>query len=80
MNFAKKVSQAILQYAGFFLILILCSEEFRRLVAWFWKVIKQDPRLKILFYPLAVVLIVVVAALIANSFITLFTTVLFSYN
>jgi hypothetical protein len=80
LNFAEKVFKAVLQFAGFFLILLLCSEEFKRLVSWFWKVIRQEPQLKIILYPLALLLMVVVAALIVHSFITLFTTVLFSYD
>ena len=80
MNFAEKVFKAVIQYAGFFLILLLCSEEFKRLVAWFWKVIRQEPQLKIILYPLALLLMAVMAVLIVHSIVTLFTTVLFSYD
>jgi hypothetical protein len=80
LNFAKGTLGTVLYYAGFLLVLILCSEEFKRLVKYLWKVISRYPRLKVLCYPLAVVLIMAAAALIANSFITLFVTVLFSYD
>jgi hypothetical protein len=74
------IFQAVLQYAGFFLVLLLFSEEFRRLVRWFRQITREQPRLKILFYPLAAGIILVAAALILNSFIMLFTTLLFSYD
>jgi hypothetical protein len=80
LNFAEKVIKAVLQFAGFLLILLLFSEEFKRLVSWFWEVIRQEPRLKIILYPLALLLMVVAGALIVHSIITLFTTVLFSYE
>jgi len=74
------VLKAALQYAGFFLALLLCSEEFRRLVRWFGNLIRQNPRLRFLLYPLATLVAIGVAALIANSFITLVISVLFSYD
>jgi hypothetical protein len=80
LNFAEQALQAVLPYAGFFLIALLCSEECRRLAAWFWRVIRQEPRLKIILYPLAALLMLGVAALIAHSVLTLFTTVWFSYE
>jgi hypothetical protein len=69
-----------LQYSGFLLVLLLCSEEFRRLVTWFSHLIRQNPRLRFWLYPLAALVAIGVAALIANSFITLFISVLISYD
>ena len=80
MNLAKEVFAALLQYGGFFLVLFLFSEEFRRLVTWFGNFTRQHPRLRILCYPLAVLLTLAVTALIAHSFLTLFATVRFSYE
>lgn len=74
------ILKAVLQYAGFFLALLLFSEEFRRLVRWFRNIVQQYPRLRFLFYPLATLLVIAAAALIANSLIHLFGTVLFSYD
>jgi hypothetical protein len=74
------VLKAVLQYAGFFLVLLLFSEEFRRLVRWFRNIIRQYPRLKFLFYPVATLLVIAAAALIANSLLHLFGTVLFFYD
>ena len=76
----ERVLQAAFEYGGFFLVVILFSEECRRLVAWFWRMVRQYPRLRVLFYPLAMLLVIGAAALIANSFIRLFITVLFSYD
>jgi hypothetical protein len=76
----ERVLKAVLQYAGFFLLLLLFSEEFRRLVRWFRNIVQQYPRLKFLFYPLAALLVIAAAALIANSMLHLFGTVLFSYD
>jgi hypothetical protein len=80
LNFAEKAFKAVLPYAGFFLIVLLCSEECRRLVAWFWQVIRREPRLRIILYPLAALLMMGAAALIAHAVIALFTTVWFSYE
>lgn len=76
----ERVLKAVLQYAGFFLVLLLCSEEFRRLLRWFRNIVQQYPRLRFLFYPLATLLVIAAAVLIANSLLHLFGTVLFSYD
>jgi hypothetical protein len=78
--FAGPVFEAVVQYAGFFLAVLLFSEEFKRLVAWLRDLTARRPGLKLLVYPLAALLTVAVTALIVNSFITLVTTVLFSYE
>jgi hypothetical protein len=80
VNIAERALQAVLPFAGFFLLVLLCSEECRRLASWFWRVVRQEPRLKIILYPLAALLMVGAAALIAHSVLTLFTTVPFSYE
>ncbi len=80
MNVAEGMLRAVWQYAGFFLLPVLFSEEFRRLVSRAWQARPQQPGLKFLFYPLAVLLAAGAAVLIANSFITLFGTVFFSYE
>jgi hypothetical protein len=74
------VLKAVLQYAGFFLALLLFSEEFRRLVRWFRNIVRQYPRLRFLVYPLATLLVIAAAALIVNSLIHLCSTVLFTYD
>jgi hypothetical protein len=77
---SERVLKAALQYAGLFLVLVMFSEEFGRLVTWFWRMVRQYPRLRVFFYPLATLFVIGAAALIANSLITLFFTVLFSYD
>jgi predicted nucleic acid-binding Zn ribbon protein len=80
VNLAAKTLKAVLPYAGLILLILLCSEECRRLVSYFWQVTRQEPRLKIILYPLAALLMVGAAALIAHSVFVLFTTVTFSYE
>ncbi len=78
--FANPVFEAVVNYAGFFLTLLLFSEEFKRLVAWLRNLTAHRPGLKFLLYPLAALLAVAVTALIANSFLVLITAVLFAYE
>jgi hypothetical protein len=80
MNWAAKAWQAVLPYAGLFLVILLCTEEGRRLAAWFWQIRAREPRFKLIFYPLAALLMVGAAALIAHSVLTLFTTVFLAYE
>ncbi|MEW6386781.1 MAG: hypothetical protein AB1491_04610 [Thermodesulfobacteriota bacterium] len=69
-----------LTYAGFFLILILFSEDFRRLCQWLKGRLEERPALKILAYPLAAGLLLIAAGLIATSLLRLFFGLRFSYD
>ncbi len=59
-------------YAGFFLIFILFSEEFARGIKYFRELLKRRPRLKVLVYPLALLLAGGGLLLIGSSLISLF--------
>ena len=80
MMFSGRIFQTVLQYAGLFLVILLCSEEVRRLLARCRRRMRESPRLNFLYYPLAAVFVILAAALIVNSFLTLFLSVLFSYD
>ncbi len=67
-------------YAGFFLIFILFSEEFAWVIKWLTGLLRRHPRLKVVIYPLALLLAGAVLLIIGNSLISLFTTVKFSYE
>ena len=70
----------ILSYAGFFLILLLFSEDFRRLCQWLKGKLEERPALKILAYPLAVGFLLIAAGLIGASLLRLFFGLSFSYD
>ncbi len=74
------VLKTFLFYAGFFLIFLLFSEEFRSGLQRGRAVVRQRPHLKYLAYPLAAAALLLAAALIVNSLVTLFTSILFSYE
>ena len=67
-------------YAGFFLIFILFSEEFARGIEWLRQLLKLRPRLKVLVYPLALLLAGAGLLLMAGSLLSLFTKVKFAYE
>lgn len=74
------VLKTFLFYAGFALIFLLFSEEFRNGLHRLRTHLEQRPTRKMIAYPLAILLFLTVAALIAHSLITFFTSVLFSYE
>jgi uncharacterized protein YacL len=69
----------LLFYAGFFLIFIFLSEEFKRSLHRLSTLLKRRPRLKYLAYPLGVLLFLVVAALIIRLVVH-FVALRFSYD
>jgi H+/Cl- antiporter ClcA len=74
------VFKTFLFYAGFSLIFILFSEEFARVVKWLTGLLRRHPRLKVVVYPLALLLAGAGLLIIGNSLISLFTTANFSYE
>jgi hypothetical protein len=74
------VRQFIIFFAGFLLLLLLFTEEFARSLAWLRDLLKQNPRLRFIAYPLAIVLVILAAFLILNSLISLFGSAPFSYE
>jgi hypothetical protein len=72
--------ESIIFYAGFFLIVILFTEEFQKALRWAREALQAYPHWKPLAYPLAVLLAILVAMLIVNSIITLFTGIKYSYE
>jgi hypothetical protein len=74
------VIKVFLLYAGFFLLLLLFSEEFARAWRWLRAALDQHPRYKIIAYPLLFVLAVIAGLIIATSLIRFATEVPFSYD
>ncbi len=72
--------KSFLFYLGFFLILILFSEELKSVLKRCRDLTKRHPPLKCLFYPLAILLGLGAGILIAHSVITLFTSIKFAYD
>lgn len=72
--------KTFLFYAGFFLIFLFFSEEFRSGLQRVRALVRQRPHLKCIVYPLAAAVLFIAAALIVNSLVTLFTSILFSYE
>ena len=70
----------ILSYAGFFLILLLFSEDFRRLCQRLKGKLEERPALKILAYPLAAGFLLIAAGLIGTSLLRLVFGLRFSYD
>ncbi len=66
--------------AGLLLIILLCTEEFRRAVAWAKTSLAQRPRLKPLAYPLAVLLALATGLIIVNALLKLIFSLTFSYE
>jgi hypothetical protein len=73
------VIKAILFYAGFFLLIILFSEEFARAVRRLRSHLEHHPRHKIIAYPLVFILVVITGIIIAISLIN-FAANTFSYD
>lgn len=71
---------SLLFYAGFLLLIIPFSEDFRNLVNRLWDLLRQYPTLKIVIYPLALLLVAAAVLIIGNSLKTLFITLKFSYE
>jgi hypothetical protein len=80
MCFRDTVIGTILFVAGFLLIIFMFSEEFARTLEWFRARLKHSPRLRVLVYPLLLLLIVVAGFLIITSLIKFSTTLTFSYD
>jgi hypothetical protein len=74
------VTRVILFYAGFLLIIILCSEEVARGLERVRTHVQRYPQRRIIVYPLLVLLIIVAGIIIANSLINFSTAVNFSYD
>ena len=72
--------ETALFYAGFFLVFILFSEEFARVIKWLTGFLRRHPRLKVVVYPLALLLAGAGLLIIGNTLISLFTAVKFSYE
>jgi len=56
------------------------SEEFRKLIKWLQKILQQNPNLKVIIYPLTLLLVTAALWLIGNSLVSLFTSIKFSYD
>lgn len=67
-------------YIGFFLIFILFSEEFNNLLKYVRSMVKIYPILKLIVYPIAMLLAAVFLIIIGNSLISLITSIKFSYE
>ena len=74
------VIRTILFYAGFFLIIVLFSEEFARALEWSRVRLKGSPRYRIIIYPLLLLLIAAAGFIIFTSLIKFSTTLTFSYD
>lgn len=70
--FLTGMTRSIIFYVGFLLIVILFTEEFRQILKWARGALRQYPHLKCIAYPLAALLAVLAALLIAHSLLTLF--------
>lgn len=66
--------------AGLLLIIILCTEECRLALQRAWLSLRRRPYLRLLAYPLAVLLVLIAAVVIIGSLITLIASVRFSYD
>ena len=74
------MTRVILFYVGFFLIIILFSEEFARALKWLRASLKRSPQYRLIVYPLLLLLLVIAGILIANSLINFSTALTFSYE
>jgi len=70
----------ILFYAGFFLLLLLFTEEFARAVGWLKTQLAQYPQYRLIAYPVIVVLLLAAGIIIATSLLEFATTGPFSYE
>jgi len=66
--------------AGLLLIILLCTEEFRRGLTLAQAALERRPRLKPLAYPLAALLGLAVTGIILNALIKLVLSLPFSYE
>jgi hypothetical protein len=72
--------RAILFFAGFLLIIILCTEEFARALAWLRTGLEGSPRRRFIVYPLLVLLMLAAGIIIIHSLIKFSATLPFSYD
>ncbi|MGB8992640.1 MAG: hypothetical protein WCD80_11355 [Desulfobaccales bacterium] len=72
--------KVFLFYAGFFLLLLLFSEELARAVRRLRAHLDRHPRSKIIAYPLIFLLAVIAGLIIATSLMRFATEVPFSYD
>ncbi len=70
--------ETLLEGAGFLLIVFFCTEPFQQGLRRLRAVLRQRPRLKYAAYPLAVLLCLGAAALIAHSVLALGISLRFS--
>jgi len=72
--------ETILFSAAFLLFIALFSEEFARALAWLKMQLAQNPRYRIIAYPLIAALLLAAGIIIAASLIKFSTTATFSYE
>ncbi len=73
------MSELILSALGFLIIIAIFSEEFGLLLKWLNGILRQYPYLKIIVYPLAVLILLAITALLVNSLLQL-VSLKFSYD
>jgi uncharacterized membrane protein (DUF106 family) len=73
------MSELILGALGFLLVISIFSEEFRLLLQWLNGILRQYPYLKLIVYPLAVLILLAITALLVNSLLQLMC-LKFSYD
>jgi hypothetical protein len=73
------MSEFILGALGFLLVIALFSEEFGLLLKWLNGILRQYPYLKLIVYPLAVLILLAITALLVNSLLQL-VSLKFSYD
>ncbi len=73
------MSELILGALGFLIIIAIFSEEFGLLLKWLNGILRQYPYLKIIVYPLAVLILLAITALLVNSLLQL-VSLKFSYD
>jgi predicted PurR-regulated permease PerM len=74
------VIRTILFFAGFLLIIFLCSEEFARALEWLRACLQRSPRSRIIVYPLVLLLIAAAGFIIFTSLLKFSTSLTFSYD
>ena len=73
------MSELILGALGFLIIIAIFSEEFGLLLKWLNGILRQYPYLKLIVYPLAVLILLAITALLVNSLLQL-VSLKFSYD
>ncbi len=65
------MTDAILFYAGFILLVLPFTEEFSRGLGWVRAALRRHPPLRFIAYPLAALLLLIAGVLIAKAFLKL---------